>query len=93
MKSSFAYRSIAFFIISLGLLALLTVFEASLINLSTAAERIVSALLLVLPAVIGVLMGILSLSHKEAKRRLAVLGIALNSIFALFHVLVLSFAG
>ena len=56
-------------------------------------ERLISALILVVPAAIGVVFGILSLRHREPKPWIAVAGILLNGAFALFNVLVLAFAG
>ena len=52
-----------------------------------------SFLLLVLPAVIGVVLGVLGIRAREDKSWLSVLGIVLNALVALFHLFVLSFAG
>ena len=93
MKPSLATKSILLFLLSILFLILLTVFEASLSGLSLMAERILSAVLLVLPGVIGLMLGIMSLVRKESKRWVAFLGIFLNAVFALFHIFVISFAG
>ena len=93
MKRNFASTSILMFIISLAMLWVLTLFEAFLSGLTTAMERLVSALILVLPAVVGVVFGILSLRRNEPKPWIAIAGILLNGAFAIFNVLVLSFAG
>ncbi len=93
MKWSLAAASLALFVVSVLLLLLLTLFESSLTNMSLAAERLVSAILLVLPGVIGVLLGVMSILRKEAKRGMAVLGILFNALFALFNIFVLAFAG
>ena len=93
MKPTYAGISIILLIISVAMLILLTLFEASLSSLPTAVERMVSGLLLVLPAALGVLFGVLSLLRKESNRWLAIPGIVLNSLFALFHISVISFAG
>jgi len=85
--------SLALFALSVIFLVLLTLFESSLANLSSGAERIVSALFLVLPGIIGILFGISSYLRKESKRWMAVTGIVLNALFALFHVFLLAFAG
>ncbi len=53
----------------------------------------ISLLLLVLPAVIGVVFGILSIVRKESSRWIGILGILLNTLFAGFHLFLLSFAG
>jgi hypothetical protein len=86
-------KSLALFGLSLLFLVLLTLFESLLLNLSTTAERILSFLLLVLPAVLGVVLGVLGVRARENRLWMSVLGILLNALFALFHVLVLSFAG
>jgi hypothetical protein len=62
-------------------------------GLSLAQERLVSLFLLVLPSVIGVILGGMSVNRKEARRWLGFLGIVLNALFALFHLFLLSFAG
>jgi hypothetical protein len=56
-------------------------------------ERIISALFLVVPGSIGVILGIMSLTRKESRPWVAILGVLLNSLFALFHIFVISFAG
>jgi hypothetical protein len=56
-------------------------------------ERFLSALVLVLPAVIGVVFGYLSLRHREPKTWIAIAGILLNGAFAVFNLFVLGFSG
>ena len=93
MNLSLAAKSIALFVFSVLSLILLTLFESSLSGMSLTAEKTISALLLVLPGVIGVAFGVLSILRKEAQRWMAVLGMLLNALFALFHIFVISFAG
>ena len=93
MKLSRGAQSILLFVLSIVFLFLLTLFESSLAGMSLTAERIISALLLVLPGVIGVVLGVLSLLRKEPRRWVAVLGVILNVIFVLFQTAVLLFAG
>jgi hypothetical protein len=93
MKRNFASTSILMFIISLAMLWVLTLFESFLSGLTTTMERLVSALILVLPAAAGVVFGILSLRRKEPKPWIAIASILLNGAFAIFNVLVLAFAG
>ena len=93
MNLSLGAKSIALFVISVIFLLLLTLFESSLSGLSSTAERVVSSLLLVLPAVVGVILGIMSLVRKESKPWVAIFGVLFNALFALFHLFVLSFAG
>jgi drug/metabolite transporter (DMT)-like permease len=93
MKLNLGAKSIALFMLSILFFVLLTVFESSLSGLSLTAERAISALLLVLPAVIGVVFGIRSITSKEPKPWVAILGVLLNALFALFFIFLLSFTG
>ena len=93
MNLSLAAKSIALFVFSVLSLILLTLFESSLSGISLPAERAISALFLVLPGVVGTVLGILSILRKEAQRWMAILGMLLNALFALFHIFVISFAG
>ena len=93
MKLTLAAKSIALFGLSVLFLMLLTLFESLLSGISLTAEKALSALLLVLPGLIGISFGVLSIARKESKRWMAILGILLNGLFALFHILVISFAG
>lgn len=93
MNSSLGAKSIFLFILSVLLLILVTLFESSLAELSLSAEKMLSLLLLVLPAVIGAVFGVLSIVRKESSRWIGILGILLNTLFAGFHLFLLSFAG
>ena len=93
MKMNLGARSLALFAGSVVLLFLLTLFESSLSGLSPTAERILSFLLLVVPAVMGVVLGVRGLRAKEDRRWMSIAGVFLNALFALFHLFVLSFAG
>jgi hypothetical protein len=93
MKLSLASTSLLLFLISLALLWILTQFESSLTGLTIARERLVSAVLLVLPATVGVIYGILSLRRREPKPWIAIAGILFNGAFAIFNILVLAFSG
>jgi hypothetical protein len=93
VKLSLGVQSLLSFLVSVLLLVLLTLFESSLTGLSLTAERIISLLLLVLPALLGIVFGIGSIVRKESRRWIGILGITLNAIFALFHLFLLSFAG
>lgn len=93
MNFSLGVKSLLFFVLSVVLLVLLTLFESSLTGLPAIAERIFSIILLVLPGVIGILLGVMGIVRKESRSWMAYLGILLNAIFALFHLFVLSFAG
>ena len=93
MNLSLGMKSILLFVLSVLFLILITLFESALLGLSTTAERILGLLLLVLPGVIGVVYGVLSLRRRESKPWVAILGILLNALFALFQLFVISFAG
>jgi len=93
MNRSFGVKSLILFALSVVFLVLLTLFESSLIGLSVTTERVISFLLLVLPGIVGIVFGVLGIARKESKTWVAYLGILLNASFALFHLLVLSFAG
>jgi len=93
MKLSLGAKSVSLFGLSIIFLVLITLFESALLGLSIAAERALSLVLLVLPGIIGVIFGLLGILRKEAKVWIAYLGIMLNGLFALFHLLVISFAG
>ncbi len=93
MKLSLAVSSLLLFGISTLFLVLLTLFESSLQGLSVTTERLISVFLLIVPSVVGVVVGALSLQRKEMKRVMAIAGITLNVLFALFFTFVLSFAG
>ena len=93
MNLSLGAKSLALFALSVSFLLLITLFESLLSGMSLAAERILSMLLLVLPGVIGIVVGVLSIIRKEARRWMAILGILLNALFVLFQMFVISFAG
>jgi hypothetical protein len=93
MKRSLGSKSILLFVLSFVFLLVLTFFESSLSGISITMERIISALFLVVPGIIGVILGIMSLTRKESRPWVAILGVLLNGAFALFHIFVLSFAG
>ena len=93
MKPSLAIISLTLFGISVIFLIAWTLSESALAGMSTATERIITLALLVLPAGIGGVMGVLSLMHREGKTALAITGIVLNTLFALFHLMLVLFAG
>jgi hypothetical protein len=93
MKLSFALRSLVLFGLSVVMLIVLTLFESALVGMSPGWERILSFLLLVLPAGMGALLGSLSLIRKEGQAGLAITGLGLNALFALFHLVIILFAG
>jgi hypothetical protein len=93
MKLSLATTSLICFGFAVVLLLLLTRFESALLGISPEQERIISLFGLVLPAGIGVALGVMSLMRREGRMGLALTSIAFNTLFALFHLMVILFAG
>ena len=93
MKRSFALVSLLLFGISVAFLFAWTLSESAFVGMSAIAERIVTFAILVLPAGIGAVLGVMSLIHREGKLALAITGIVLNTLFALFHLMIVLFAG
>ena len=93
MNLTLAGKSILLFGASLLLLGILTLLDPVLAGLPTAVQRLVALFGLVVPGVVGAGLGAMSLVHKEGRAWLAVIGILLNSLFALFHLAVVLFAG
>lgn len=78
---------------SVVLLIGLTLFESTLAGMAPGVEKAVTFLLLVLPAAAGSVLGVMSLARKEGWAWLAVIGVVLNAVFALFHLAIVLFAG
>ena len=93
MKRSLALVSLTMFCLSVIFLIAWTLSESAFAGMSTAAERIITLALLVLPAAIGAVIGVMSLMYREGKTGLAITGIVLNTLFALFHLMIVLFAG
>ena len=93
MKRSLATVSLLLFGLSVLFLIAWTAFEYAFVGISPAMERILTFALLVLPAAMGAVFGAISLVKREGKTVLAITGIILNSIFALFHLMLVLFAG
>lgn len=69
------------------------ILDSALAPLSLAAQRWLVGLTLILPALLGVLTGILALQQPERRPLLAVTGIILNGAVALFFMALLGIAG
>jgi hypothetical protein len=93
MHMGYARTSLILFGISILLLIAMTVFEAALVGVTASMERIITFLSLVLPAGAGSVLGALSLARREGQTGLAVAGLILNTLFALFHLAIVLFAG
>ncbi|HEX6387053.1 MAG TPA: hypothetical protein VF177_20505 [Anaerolineae bacterium] len=93
-QSGYGVASLALFVVSLLIFVVTsTLFDASLGGLPLSTQRWIGFLTLVLPATIGVLLGIVGLFQTGRKRSLSLIALMLNAIFALFFTAVLSFAG
>jgi hypothetical protein len=93
MKLNLRSGSLLLFGLSVVLWIVLTLFESALVGISLMTERVITFLALVLPAALGAALGMLSLVRRDRRIWLAVAGVMLNGLFALFHLLILAFAG
>jgi len=93
MKVSLAGGSLLLFGLSVVLLSVLTLSESALTGMSMGAERMIAFLFLILPAGAGAVLGVMSLVRRERRAWLAITGIILNALFALFHLMVVLFSG
>ena len=93
MKLLLGATSMLLFGLSILFLVLITLFETNLSGLSNTSEKLLSLSLLVVPGIIGVVLGVLGIVRKEQRIWIACLGILLNALFALFQLFVISFAG
>ena len=93
MKLTYATGSLLLFALSVLLLFMLTRFESGLVGMPASSERVTTFFLLVLPASLGAALGLTSLRRGEGQRWQAIAGTSLNSLFALFHLLIVFIAG
>ena len=93
MKRSLATVSLLLLGLSVIFLIVWTASESAFLGMSAVTERIITFTTLVIPAGIGAVLGVMSLVHREGKAGLAITGIVLNSLFALFHLIIVLFAG
>lgn len=93
MKSSLAGTSLLLFGLSVMLWLALTLFESALAGTTPGTQRVIVFLFLVLPATIGAILGMTSLRHKENRVWMAIASTLLNTLFALFHIMIILFAG
>jgi hypothetical protein len=85
--------SFILFLLSVLLLGSVTLFESALSPLSTGSERLLTFFLLVLPAGTGCVLAAMSLARRQGRAWLAVTLVTLNALFALFHLMIVLFAG
>lgn len=95
-ETSTRYLGWSFGLLALTLVSFLltgVILDSFVAQLSLTLQRWLGGLTLVLPALLGALMGILALRQPDRRPLLAILGIILNGIIALFFIAVLSIAG
>ena len=93
MKPSLAVRSLLLLGISVLFLTILTVASSKLSGVSSAFERLLTALLLIVPTGLGAILAATSLFRKEGRKWLATISLILNGLFSLFFILLVLFAG
>lgn len=93
MKLRLSSASLFLFGLSIVLWILFTSFESALVGMSLTMERGITILTLILPAALGAVLGAIGLLHRDRHAGWAVAGMLLNGFFALFHLMVLAFAG
>lgn len=85
--------SLGLFLLSVVFVGAITWWESALISMSPDMERALTFLLLVLPAGSGAILGAISLRRGEGRAWLAITLVMFNTLFALFHLMVVLFAG
>lgn len=93
MKTTLAVRSLLLLGLSILFLVIFTVAEAAMSGVSSAFQRLLTALALILPSGIGAVLAVISLVRKEGRTALAIIGLVLNSLFACFFTFLVLFAG
>ena len=93
MRRSLAERSLLLFVIVFVVTLGQTLFASKIGAWSFGVQRWIIFLGIILPAGAGVVFGVLSLVRREGQTWVAILGIVLNTLFALFHLLIILFAG
>ena len=93
MKKNLAAQSLIVFGLSLLFWIVLTLSENALVGISLQLERVLTFILLVVPALFGAALGVRGVVRRAAPVWLVLLGVILNGLFALFHLLLLAFAG
>jgi len=93
MKTSFAVRSLQFLGLSILFLTTFTLVESAMSGVSSAFQRFLTALALILPSGIGAILAAISLFRKEGRLWLAIIGFVLNGLFALFFILLVLIGG
>jgi hypothetical protein len=93
MKRSLVMVSLLLLGVSIVFLIVWTASESAFLGMSVTTERIITLTMLVLPAGLGAVLGVISLIQKEGRAGMAITGVVLNTLFALFHLMIVLFAG
>lgn len=93
MKLTYAVRSLLILIVSIAFLIILTLADRALAGTSIGMQRLITVILLVLAPLFGSMLAVLGLIRKDGKAWLAVICLIANTLFALFHLALVFFAG
>jgi len=93
MKLTYAVRSLLMLLISIAFLIILTLADRALAGISLNTQRLITVILLVLAPLFGAVLAVLGLIRKDGKTWLAIICLIANSLFALFHLALIFFAG
>lgn len=69
------------------------ILDAALASLPIALQRWIVVLTYIMPAGLGVVMGVLALRQRNSHRLLALGSVILNALFSLFFIILLGIAG
>ena len=93
MKLTYAVRSLLMLLVSITFLIILTLADRALAGTSIGNQRLITVSVLVLAPLFGSVLAVLGLIRKDGKAWLAVISLIANSLFALFHLALVLFAG
>jgi len=93
MKSSYTIRSLVVLIVSIVILIILTVADPVLAGTSIATQRLITFVGLILIPLSGSVLAILGLVRRDGRTWIASICLIGNTLFALFHLALVFFAG
>ena len=82
----FGFAAVAFLITGVLL-------DSTLASIPNGTQRMITVLLIVLPTLVGTVLGLVALFRKPVRWLLAILAVLLNGLTALFFFAIVSFAG
>ena len=86
----------SYLLFGIALLAFLitgVLLDSTLASVPTGTQRLMNIGLIILPTLLGTVLGVMALLHKPVRWLLAILAILLNGLTALFFIAIVSFAG